>query len=303
MQTTTLGRTGVNVSIAGLGCGGPSRLGLREGYGNTEDDAVRVVRHAIDKGVTLIDTARAYGTEPVVGRAIRESGRRDELFITSKFRVGDHTPEHFAEAIDTSLAELGVDMIDAYHVHGVSRDELPRVMDQIVPVLRDVQAAGKIRFLAISELFQAEPSHAMARDLYAEPEWAEVFDILMVGFNLLNPSARRYVLPHTRRLNIGTLCMFAVRRALTDPTKRAEVLDRIDMAADVLDFLGDGPAITDAGYRFARHEPGIDVTLFGTGNTAHLDANLASINADPLDDGVLQALEARFGKCESVSGN
>ncbi len=303
MQTTPLGKTGLVVSVAGLGCGGPSRLGLREGYGNTDADAVRLVRTAIDLGVTLIDTASGYGTEAVVGRAVRESGRRDKLVVSSKLGAGDRGRADYAAGIDASLAMTGLDHLDLYHVHGVAADELPHVMDQIVPALLDAKRAGKVRHLAISERFESEPAHAMFRRLLRTEAWSDVFEVAMVGFNLLNPSARRHVFPRTFERGIGTLGMFAVRRALTDPERRAAALAEMGQPADALDFLGDGAAITQAGYRFCRHEPGVDCVLFGTGSAEHLRQNVASLNAGPLPPDVLSRLSALFGNAESVSGS
>ena len=299
MDRTTLGRTGLSVSVAGLGCGGPSRLGLKTGH--DEDHAVRLVRRAIDAGVNFIDTAAGYGTEPAVGRAVREGGDRDSLVISTK--IGLRPADDFADAIDGCLKQLGLDRIDVLHIHGVARSDLARAMGDLVPVLHAARDAGKVRFLAMSERFESEPRHEMATDLFARDDWAGVFDVLMVGFNLLNPTARDLVFPHARRLNLGTLCMFAVRRALTNPQRRAEVLAEIGLPADALDFLGDAAAITDAGYRYCRHEPGVDVVLFGTGNPDHLDANLKSIAAPPLPDDVTRRLEDLFGDAKPVSGS
>ena len=81
MQYTTLGRTGLNVSVAGLGCGGHSRLGQKTG--RTEQESIQVVRQALDLGINLIDTAEAYGTESIVGKAIQDVAR-DQLVISTK---------------------------------------------------------------------------------------------------------------------------------------------------------------------------------------------------------------------------
>src|SRR5262249_29405220 len=75
MEYVPLGKTGLRVSVAGLGCGGFSQLGLAQG--KTEDDAIAIIRQAVDLGVNLFDTAAAYGTEAVLGRAIK-SVRCDE---------------------------------------------------------------------------------------------------------------------------------------------------------------------------------------------------------------------------------
>ena len=84
MHYTTLGRTGLNVSVAGLGCGGNSRIGL--GAGLSTAQSVALMRDALDLGVNLIDTAEAYGTEEIVGEAIK--GRpRDGVVVSTKAQV------------------------------------------------------------------------------------------------------------------------------------------------------------------------------------------------------------------------
>src|SRR4029453_1213988 len=81
MEYRPLGKTGLTVSVAGLGCGGNSRLGL--GRGASVDDCVAIVRTAVDLGVNFLDTAEAYGTEEIVGTAAR-SYDRDKLVISTK---------------------------------------------------------------------------------------------------------------------------------------------------------------------------------------------------------------------------
>ena len=80
MHYTTLGRTGLRVSVAGLGCGGFSRLG--QATGKTAAELVAIVRLAIDSGITLIDTAANYGTEAIVGRAISAVPRESVVVAT-----------------------------------------------------------------------------------------------------------------------------------------------------------------------------------------------------------------------------
>ena len=80
MEYTTLGKTGLEVSVAGLGCGGASRLG--QGDGKSQAESVALVRRAHELGVNFFDTARAYGTEEVVGNAI--TGRREEVVVSTK---------------------------------------------------------------------------------------------------------------------------------------------------------------------------------------------------------------------------
>jgi len=84
MEYTTLGRTGLRVSVAGLGCGGFSRLGLSTG--GTEASAIGIIHAALDQGVNLLDTASVYGTESVVGKAIKRVPR-DQMVIATKTTV------------------------------------------------------------------------------------------------------------------------------------------------------------------------------------------------------------------------
>jgi aryl-alcohol dehydrogenase-like predicted oxidoreductase len=120
MEYTTLGRTELKVSVAGLGCGGFSRLGLSTG--GTEASAIAIIHAAIDHGVNLLDTAAPYGTEDVVGKAIR-TVPRDKVVIATKssvFRDGERwAPERVVASLDNSLRELGIDCIDVFQLHAV----------------------------------------------------------------------------------------------------------------------------------------------------------------------------------------
>src|SRR6185369_1618812 len=115
MEYTTLGRTGLKVSVAGFGCGGFSRLGL--GTGKSEAEAVAIVREAFDLGVNLLDTAASYGTEKIVGAAIN-SVPRDQIVICTKapFSLGDgpEAATRVVAGLDNSLRMLGTDYIDVY---------------------------------------------------------------------------------------------------------------------------------------------------------------------------------------------
>jgi L-galactose dehydrogenase len=143
----------------------------------------------------------------------------------------------------------------------------------------------------------------------------DCWDVMMVGFNLLNPSARRYVFPRAIEKNIGIEIMFAVRRALSDPERLRSTIEeltgqgQLDGLIDTTDplafLLEDGTAesIVEAAYRFARHEPGTHVVLTGTGNVAHLDENVCSLSRGPLPQPALDRLEQLFGHLESLTGN
>ncbi len=320
MDTTTLGRTGLTVSRMGLGCGGPSRLGLADN--KDEANAVAVVQRALDLGVNFIDTAEAYGTETAVGKALSSGGRRDKVVLSTKVGARENkelcSPARFRERAEACLSRLQTETVDILHVHGVTLADYPYVASTLVPVLRDLQTEGKIRFLGITEQFGGDPTHEMLK--VALP--GDVWDVIMVGFNLINQSARDTVLPLCQQQNVGTLDMFAVRRALSRPEKLRELMadlvakdlikpDAFD-ANDPLGFLlNPGPngepsaaqSVPDAAYRFCRDEPGLDVILSGTGNVAHLEENARSLSAPPLPDWATRKLRTLFAGVDSVTGN
>ena len=311
MQRRMLGRTGLEVTAMGLGCGGHSRLGMAKG--RDQANAVAVIRRALDLGLNLIDTAANYRTEPYVGEAIR--GRRDELVLATKLsprreRLDD--PERVIEVLEQSLRDLGTDVIDIYQVHGATPDIYDEVVDRLYPVLVRLRDQGKIRFIGITEMFGRDTDHKMLERAVADDLW----DTIMVGFNLMNPSARRRILRLTQEKGIGVFCMFAIRHALTDPQLAKELVlslieqghldgDGIDRA-DPLGFLvADGVAgsIAEAGYRFCLHEPGLDCILSGTGNPTHLAANHRYLQMPPPPDETRQQLANLFGHLDCVSCN
>jgi aryl-alcohol dehydrogenase-like predicted oxidoreductase len=312
MQTVKLGRTGLDVSVVGLGCGGHSRLGMARGQDVRH--AADMVRKALDLGITLIDTARAYGTEEAVGIGLK--GRRDKAVVSTKVNVGRGgallSAAEMAALIDESLKRLDMDYVDIFFLHGLTLAQYPHAKDVIVPELKRQQAAGKIRFLAASEQFGGDTGHALLAKTLPD----DLFDVVMVGFNLLNPSARGRVFPLTQQHDVGTLIMFAVREALSRPDELkkvvAELVARGEVDAALVDeshplgFLTNAsgsPAVVEAAYRFCRWEPGANVILTGTGDPAHLEENVESILAPPLPHDALERLEKMFGKVDSVSGN
>jgi len=170
---------------------------------------------------------------------------------------------------------------------------------------------GKIRFIGVTEGFVEDSSHQMLQQSLNEDLW----DVVMVGFNLLNPSARRTVFSTTRDKGVGVLNMFAVRRALSQPDRlKAIVADLCQKGAlspamnvkEPLDFMlreSSAQTLPEVAYRFCRHERGVDVVLTGTGNPEHLRANVQSILKPALPEPVLEKLEAIFGNLDYLTGN
>ncbi|MDE2583656.1 MAG: aldo/keto reductase [Rhodospirillales bacterium] len=309
METTSLGRTGLQVGVAGLGAGGHSRLGL--GTGGSETAAVALIHAALDLGVNLIDTASAYGTEAVVGKAL--AGRRQGVVLATKASVMQAGEPLSAAAVrdslEASLRLLGVDCIDLFQLHAVPPRQYETIRDRLVPVLLKARAQGKIRFLGITETAPNDHEHAMLARAVPEGIW----DSAMVAFHMMCQNARAQVFPLTRRQGVGTLLMFAVRGIFARPAQLAATLRDLaaagqvpaDLAAseDPLGFLvhPDGASsLTDAAYRYARHEAGVDVVLFGTGDVGHLRSNVASLLKPPLPAADRARLAALFGHLRGV---
>jgi len=156
MQTRTLGRNGPQISALGLGC-----MGMSDFYGAHDDaESIATIHHALDRGVTLLDTADMYGphtNEELVGRAIK--GRREQAFIATKFgimrdpanpqaRGVNGRPEYVRAACEGSLRRLGIETIDLYYQHRVD----PGVpIEETVGAMAELVKAGKVHYLGLSE--------------------------------------------------------------------------------------------------------------------------------------------------------
>ena len=155
MQYRRLGKSSLVVSALGLGC-----MGMSEFYGNTDDaESIATIRHAMDCGVTLLDTADMYGTghnEELIARAI--DGRRHEVTVATKFgnvRGEGGTflgvsgkPEYVRQACEASLRRLRVATIDLYYQHRVDTD-VP--IEETVGAMARLVEQGKVRYLGLSE--------------------------------------------------------------------------------------------------------------------------------------------------------
>ena len=308
MDYVTFGRTGLNVSVMGLGCGGPSRIGMSAD--KSEAESVDIVRRALDAGVNFIDTAEGYGTEGIVGKGIA-SVTRDQVIISSKKSCSQEiSPALVRQSIEVSLSRLRTDYIDVYNLHGVRPSQYVMLRDEILPTFVDLKNEGKIRFIGVSELFNVDMTHQMLLQSLPEDPW----DVVMVGFNILNQSARD-LFKQTLEKNVAVQIMFAVRRILSQPENLREAVqtlieigqieaDEIDIG-DPLGFVlkeSDATSIVDAAYRFCRYEPGVHVVLSGTGNPDHLQSNIDSLCRPPLPDPVVQKLRHIFRHTDAITG-
>ncbi len=194
MEMRMLGKGGLAVSAIGLGC-----MNINHAYGRPEDideaEGIATIQRALDRGVTLLDTAEVYGpfiNELVVGRAIK--GRRGQVTVATKFGLQggkDGTPENARRVAEASLKRLGVDVIDLYYLHRKDPD-VP--IEESVGGMADLVRAGKVRFLGLSEVGPA----TLRRAQKVHPIAA-----LQSEYSVFERGVEEAILPTLRELGIG----------------------------------------------------------------------------------------------------
>jgi aryl-alcohol dehydrogenase-like predicted oxidoreductase len=309
MDYRTLGRTGLKVSAMGIGCGGPSRIG--QATGNTEEESIAIVRYGLNAGINFIDTAEIYRTEKIVGKSIKGFKRENLVLSTKKSTWGNIKQDNVKKSFIKSLRNLETDYIDIYNLHGVILEDYDYLISEVVPTLLEMRDQGKIRFLGITERFNPDPNHTMLQRALQDDIW----DVFMVGFNILNQSAREKVFSTAIERNIGILIMFAVRLALSRPERLKECINDLIANKQInpsdinlenpLGFLlhqNGAESIVDAAYRFCKYEPGTHVILSGTGNLDHLKENIKTMQKPPLPEKDVLKLKEMFKKVDSITG-
>lgn len=155
MRHRSLGKGGPRVPVIGLGA-----WPIGGGMGGVDEaEAIRTVRGAIDAGVTLVDTAQAYGpSEAIVGKALRD-GYRERCFLATKVS-GDYSPAAVRAAMENSLRALGVDHVDLYQVHSWRGERDP--IEETMAAMARLQEEGKTRHLGVSNFDAAQMEAALA---------------------------------------------------------------------------------------------------------------------------------------------
>ena len=293
MRTLTLGHSSLAVSALGLGC-----MGMSEFYkSGTEAESVATIQHALDRGLSFLDTADMYGpftNEVLVGRAIR--GRRHEVALATKFgnvrgedgsfRGVSGRPDYVRACCDASLRRLGVDHIDLYYQHRVDRT-VP--IEDTVGTMGDLVREGKVRFLGLSEAAPGTIRRAHA---------THPISALQTEYSLWTRDPEDAILPLVRELGISFVAysplgrgfLTARFRTLADlpegdyrrssPRFQGENFQKnLDLVAKVEQLARARGVLTSQLALAWVLAQGPDlVPIPGTTRSAHLDENIAALD-------------------------
>ncbi len=301
MDYIRLGRTGLKVSRICLGCMTYGTPQWRDWV--LDEEASRpFLRRALELGVNFFDTADMYSngaSEEVVGRALKDFARRDEVVIATKvyFPMGDApnarglSRKHVFDAIDASLRRLGVDHVDLYQIH---RFDSETPLEETLEALHDLVRAGKVRYLGASSMFAWQ----FAKALYlADVHGWTRFVSMQNHYNLVYREEEREMLPLCREEGIGVIPWSplargflagnrprddegATRRARSDTFahnlyRQPEDYDVAERAAAVAERRGVKPA--QIALAWLLHQPAVTAPIIGASKTAHLEDAVAAL--------------------------
>jgi aryl-alcohol dehydrogenase-like predicted oxidoreductase len=305
VQYRRLGRTNLQVSLLGLGSGGRSQLGQKHGV--EQAGITSIVRRALDMGVNFIDTSPDYGeSEVLLGHALAGVPRDSYIMCTKFWPVRNdavRSADLFRASFETSLRRLQTDYVDVMYLHGVPPDWLERVLDELLEPLQQLQRDGKVRYLGVTEQFGTDHEHLMAQMLLPRG----IFDVAMIGYNVLSPVPARVVFPLAEAHDVGIVIMCAVRGVLLSDQRIREVVaewkdegllprDAVPDDAPLGWLLGPwADSVPAAAYKFAADHPAVSTVLTGTGRIAHLEANAEAILGTRLPPEIVERVIATFG--------
>jgi aryl-alcohol dehydrogenase-like predicted oxidoreductase len=285
MRRRPFGSTGLEVPVLGFGAMQAGDPGLAEA------DAARLLNHALDLGLTLIDTARAYGlSEERIGRHL--AGRRDEFVLSTKVGYGiggipDWTHDCVVAGVDAARDRLRTDVIDIVHLHSCGIGILEA--GGVVEALERCAAAGKLRVVAYSG-DAAALRYAIG---------CGAFGGVQASVNLCDQQALR-PLAEARACGLGTIA----KRPLAGRPWQAGASPMDPVHAEYgrrFAALRAEPGIEaddwdHVSLRLAAYEPGVDCVIVGGTRVDHLERNLAAVAAGPLDASLQAAIHGAFGR-------
>jgi L-galactose dehydrogenase/L-glyceraldehyde 3-phosphate reductase len=322
MQLRTFGRTGMQVSVLGFGCGAVGGLMVR----GDPADQERTVARAIAAGVNYFDTAVMYGdgeSEKNLGRVL-QTLKPAGAIVGTKVRVPPGEVGRIADTVtaslEGSLKRLRLDRVDIFHLHnpitetgGGSALSVRQVLDEVVPAFERLRQQGKIRFLGITALGETAALQQVID--------ARAFDSAQTVYNMLNPSAagplpKNYpaqdygrLFDHTQSAGVGVVGIRVLAGgALSGSTERHPIAGSapepigsamsyesdVDRARRLMPLVKEGFAasLTEAATRFALSHPAMGTILVGMATPQQFEDALASVQKGPLPQAALDRLSA-----------
>jgi len=310
LELRTLGSTGLRVARLALGVADLGEL-------TDEEEGIRVVRHALDSGIVLFDTANAYVgglSESILGRAL--AGRRDEAVVSTKFggRVGAGPDDcgggrrHVLEQVEHSLRRLRTDRIDLYQIH---HPDPATPIEETLEALDLLVRSGKVRHVGCSNFHPAQLAEALDA---SERRGLVRFATEQVPYHLLDRRIERELLALALRRDVvllpysplaqGMLAGRYAADASPPPDSRfarledwrarfrgipRDAFDRVQAIRGIATRAG--IPLAQLAVAWALRDPAIPAVLVGARTPAHLDALLPAIGRS-LDAATLDALDA-----------
>ncbi len=321
MEMRTFGRTGLQVSILGFGCGAVGGLMVR----GAPEDQERAVARALEAGVNYFDTAAMYGngeSEKNLGRVLAKL--KPDVVVGTKVRIPSadfgRIGVAVAGSLEASLKRMGREQVDIFHLHnaitisgGGESLSAKTVLEEVVPAFEKLRQQGKTRFLGITAVGDTPALHQVID--------ARVFDSAQVSYNMLNPSAGSALavgypaqdygrmFDHTQAAGVGVvgirvlaggaLSGAAERHPIASPPpdpigSASNYTGDLQRARRLLPLVQQGHAgsLPEAAVRFAITHPAMGTILVGMATLAEFEQALAAVNKGPLSQAALDCLAA-----------
>jgi aryl-alcohol dehydrogenase-like predicted oxidoreductase len=322
MQYVKLGATGLDVSRICLGCmsfGVPAR-GNHE-WTLDEEAARPLIRQALEAGINFLDTANVYSdgtSEEIVGRALRDFARRDEIVLATKVNGRMHegpnggglSRKAIMTEIDNSLRRLGTDHVDLYQIH---RFDPSTPVEETMEALHDVVKAGKARYIGASSMYAWQFSKAQYT---ARLNGWTRFVSMQNHYNLLYREEEREMLPLCADQGVGVLPWSPLARGrLTRDWEEDTARSRTDEFGRTLYTEGDrriaeavAAIAAERGLPRARialawllHRPTVTAPIVGATKASHIEDAVAALDVE-LTDKDLERLEQHY-EPHAISGH
>jgi len=319
MEYRTFGRTGLQLSILGFGCGAVGGLMVR----GAPADQERAVAQAIEAGINYFDTAAQYGngeSEKNLGRILAKL--KPNVIVGTKVRIQSadfsRIAAAVAESLEASLKRMGKDQVDIFHLHnaittggGGESLSAAQVLNEVVPAFEKLRDQGKLRFPGITAVGETAALHRVID--------SRAFLSAQVSYNMLNPSAAEPLPPnypaqdygrlfdHTMAAGVGVvgirvlaggaLSGVAERHPIASPppepigSANSYNSDQ-ERARRLLPLVEQGYAasLSEAAIRFAMTAKAMGTLLVGMATVEQFEQSLAAVNKGPLPSAMLARL-------------